>query len=148
MGESIYGNARVYLELQHGFSGGWYLPIEVYFDITHGLQFEIRDASGSPVRSEPYSTGAFLPSPCWLTLPCDSIVRVRADPGWGSQRKTEGVSILLLNGGLWVIRPGSTNESFLSATVSPPTNHQSALKYNVWQGTLKLPKVKIPAKKP
>jgi hypothetical protein len=35
----------------------------------------------------------------------------------------------------------------LSGTFTPPADHPSALKYHIWQGTLKLPKVKIPPPK-
>jgi hypothetical protein len=50
-------------------------------------------------------------------------------------------------GGPWTIPPGATSDYFLSATLTPQTNHPSALNYNLWQGTLQLPKVKIPADK-
>jgi hypothetical protein len=48
----------------------------------------------------------------------------------------------------WTIPPNATNDFFLSATFTPSKDHPSPLNYHVWQGTLKLPKVKIPAKKP
>jgi hypothetical protein len=48
----------------------------------------------------------------------------------------------------WSIPPDATNDYYLSATFSPTTNHPSALKYPLWQGTLNLPKVKISIKKP
>jgi hypothetical protein len=80
-------------------------------------------------------------------LPCESTVRVRADMLLGPQSKPEGLEVFV-PGGCWIIPPNSTSDFFLSATFTPPKDHPSPLNYHVWQGTLKLPKMKIPVKKP
>jgi hypothetical protein len=72
-------------------------------------------------------------------------VRLRADQYTLGTGKHDGLEILV-HGRRCLIRPSATNDFFLSGSFTPATNHPSALKYHVWQGTLKLPKVKIPAK--
>ena len=76
-------------------------------------------------------------------MPCVSTVRLRVDKLEGFQSKPEGLAILV-PGGCWIIPPNATGDFFLSATFTPPKDHPSSLHYHVWQGTLKLPKVKIP----
>jgi len=103
MGESIYGDARIYLELQHVHISAWYSPMEIYFDIRDGLHFEMHDGAGKPIVPRGFSVGATVRAPCWLTLPCDSTVRVRADPGLGSKSKPDGLTILTDSGIGWVV---------------------------------------------
>jgi len=54
---SAANHARVYLELQHVFPGGWANPVEVYFEfgIRTDLHFEMRDKLDQPIRLEPFS---------------------------------------------------------------------------------------------
>jgi hypothetical protein len=141
-------HARIYLELQHVFKGpGWWdSPLEIYFDPRGTLHFEMRDGQDQPVPTYPMKIRGPLPSPYWVTLPCDSTVRLRADSNLGPPSKPDGLEILVV-GGCWLIRPDATNDFFLSASFTPPKDHPSSLKYHVWQGTLKLPKVAIPVKK-
>jgi hypothetical protein len=124
--------------------------LEIYYDIGHRgvLNFEMRDGLDKPVPMYPIEIDCLTPSPYWVTLPCDSTVRLPAD--WsdcGSPSQPDGLEILVV-GGDWLIRPDATNDFFLSASFTPPNDHPSTLKYHVWQGTLKLPKVKIPVKNP
>jgi hypothetical protein len=147
----FWGHARVYLELQHPHISGWYDTMEILYSI-RDLHFEMRDWF-DPIPQEPVDIGGPTLLPCWVTLPCDSTVRLRADEALlGSQSKPEGVEIFVANG-RWVIRPSATNDFFLSATFSPGTNQSSVTSrlaqqhdpnYHLWQGTLKLPKVDIP----
>ena len=148
-GPGAANHARVYLELQHPFQGAWFTPIEVYFNLgfSDDLHFEMRDGSGRPIPQEPVNIRGPLPNPYWVTLPCDSTVRLRADSLFGPQSKPDGLEIMVW-GGCWLIPPNATNDFFLSATFTPPKDHPTPLHYHVWQGTLKLPKVKIPARKP
>ena len=146
-------HARIYLELQHVFKGpGWWDgPLEIYFNISGSdvLHFEMRDGLDQPIPMYPVSIRGPSESPYWVTLPCDSTVRLRAD--WcnmGPQSKPDGLEIFMQDGGCWLIRAKATNDFYLSASFTPPNNHPSSLKYHVWQGTLKLPKVKIPVKSP
>jgi hypothetical protein len=61
--------------------------------------------------------------------------------------KPDGL-LLMLGSGTWIIPTNApanaAAEFYLSGTFTPPADHPSPLKYHVWQGTLKLPKVKIP----
>jgi hypothetical protein len=43
---------------------------------------------------------------------------------------------------------GDTNGYFLSATFTPSKQHKSPLDYDVWGGTLKLPRVLISVHQP
>jgi len=147
---SAANHARVYLELQHVFTGGWDNPAEIYFDIglNDDLHFDMRDSLDRPIPQYPVTIRGPAPNPCWVTLPCDSTVRLRADTyTLGPKEKVDGLEVLVRNG-CWLIRPNATNEIFLSGSFTPSPNHPSPLKYDVWQGTLKLPKVKIPVRKP
>ncbi|MCX6923196.1 MAG: hypothetical protein NT154_08305 [Verrucomicrobia bacterium] len=137
-------HVRVYLELQHVENRGWLNPIEVYFE-AGSLPCEMRDGLGKFVPPVIVSRAGAFPSPCWITLPCDATVRFRADistmggPGGPD-------SLEIDTGEVWVLPRRATNDFFLSCTFTPPTNRPSLLGYQVWQGTLKLPKVRIPAK--
>ena len=145
-------HARIYLELQHAFKGpGWWdNPLEIYYDIGRGdvLHFEMRDGLNQPVPMYPVSIRGPAPSPSWIALPCDSTERLRADwHNMGPSTQPDGLEIFVV-GGCWLIRPNATNDFYLSATFTPPKDHPSSLNYHIWQGTLKLPPVKIPVKKP
>jgi hypothetical protein len=146
---SAANHARVYLELQHVFQGGWANPVEVYFEfgLQTDLHFEMRDQHGQPIPQEPVAIIGPVANPYWVTLPCESTVRVRADTLLGPPTRPQGLEVFV-PGGCWIIPPNSTNDFFLSATFTPPPDHPSPLNYRVWQGTLKLPKVKLPVKKP
>jgi hypothetical protein len=142
-------HARIYMELQHVFKGpGWWdSPLEIYFKISGSdvLHFEMRDEFGQPVPMYPVAIIGPVESPYWVALPCDSTVRLRADCcNMGPSSKPDGLEIFMQDSSCWLIRPDATNEFYLSASFTPPTDHPSPLKYHVWQGTLKLPKVKIP----
>lgn len=146
-------HARVYLELQHVFndSGWWDSPFEIYFKVSSSdvLHFEMRDGHDQPIPMFPVVIRGPVESPYWVTLPCDSTVRVRAD--WcnmGPSSKPDGLEIFMQDGGCWLMPPDATNDFYLSASFTPPTNHPSSLNYHVWHGTLVLPKVKIPVKNP
>ena len=161
--ERYWVHAPVYLELEHVVTFGWSQPIQIYFDIFSGLQFEMHDGSGKSIRPKQVGFAAVLPvlpEPYWVTLPCDATVRLRADIyNVGNSTNIADEQILVGDGGegpaQWVIPQTSTNGYFLSCTFSPSTNqsslfryHPSPLGYHVWQGTLKLPMVKIPVKRP
>src|ERR1051325_8463209 len=93
--QSAANHARVYLELQNVFEGGWSLPLEVHFAIGLGgnLHFELRDRFDKPI---PMRTGfeiiGPMPYPYHVTLPCDSTIRLRADIyTLGPQSKADGL---------------------------------------------------------
>jgi hypothetical protein len=147
---SASNHARVYLELQNVFEGGWSLPLEIYFNTgdvpsqspPSGLLFEMRDAQGKPVPSEEFRLfGGPVPYPHHVVLPCDSTIRLRVD-GYilGRTDKAFGLEIFG-GGGDWVVRPNAT--FFLSATLFAK-GHPAPFQGHVWQGMLHLPAVKIP----
>ena len=146
--DKMWGYARIYLELQHICTTVWRNPAAVYFDFDD-LHFGMHNGLGLPIRSVSPPLGTAIPLPYWATLPCDSTLRLLASPELVSgSTKPNGLSILVLSPlALWEIRPGS-GDRYLLATFSPQTNHPSALNCHVWQGTLNLPKVRLPAKKP
>jgi hypothetical protein len=142
-------HAKIYLELQHVFHGAWDGPMEFYFNVGFNgvVSFELNDTHGAPVPQEQLPIIGPAPPAYWVTLPCDATIRLRADIyNLGTQSKPDGL-VIFANGGRWVIHPNTTNDVFLSATLTPSKDHPSPLKYDVWQGALKLPAVKIPAHK-
>jgi len=148
--QSSANHARIYLELQHVFQGGWSNAVEIYFNIsdgTGGLHFELRDGLGLAIPTEKNYIRGHMPNPYWVTLPCDSTLRLRADTyNTGFLEKPTGLEILVQDG-LWIIPANSTTDCFLSASFTPPKDDPSPFNYFLWQGTLKLPGVKIPIPK-
>jgi hypothetical protein len=169
---SARNHARVYLELQHVEQGGWDFPVKIYYEVGKTLSIEMRDGLGHSLPSNLFFFSRVAPTPCWVVLPCDATVRLRADESTlGSDKKPDGLEILVWPG-LWMVRADATNDYYLSATLNatspssdPPGNPFSAGAPvpaagspaafdpqipRVWQGTLKLPAVKIPlpVKKP
>ena len=143
--DNAANHARVYLELQHVFAGAWRLPFEVYFP--NGLHFEMKDQRNEPIPKTLVVMVGPRPSSDWIPLPDDSTVRLRADDFLsGPETAPEGLEILV-PGGCWIVPPKATNEFFLSATYTPSHDHPSPRGYPVWQGTLKLPAVRIPVEK-
>jgi len=140
-------HARVYLELEHCGSN---LPVEVYYDINIGetaLKLEMRDGHDTPVPPKPLPIRAPSLPTSWVTLPCDSTVRLRSDLyAYALTPNPDGL-LIMLGSGTWILPPDDAGHYYLSGTFTPPADHPSPLKYHVWQGTLKLPKVKIPAAK-
>jgi hypothetical protein len=132
---------QVYLELQNLGNR----PLELYADFKNGLKAELLDIDGRPPRlSGGPGSGSFPPA-SWVSLPYDASIRLRASwYGFGMPRNN-GLAIPLFHP--LTIRPGDTNEYFLSGTftVTPPTNHVAPLESRVWQGRVILPKMKISA---
>ena len=142
-----WGTARVYVELQHVHTFGWDLPIEFDYDSMKCLHFEMRDSSDRPIPQELLARALPVPPSFKGVLPCDSTLRFHAYGGVGFKSKPEGLWICV-NGGDWLIRPNATNSYFLSATFSPSTDLSTSRDSSLWRGTLRLPKVQIPVKKP
>ncbi len=119
----------IYLELQDC-GEAWGNNMELYCNMNPGggYHLEFRDAAGRllPGRSGGFEGG--VPGAAWITLPTDAAVRLRISP-------------------FATFSLESTNDYFISGTfiVDPPADHTGL---DVFQGTLKLPPVKIPAKRP
>src|SRR5438105_3548280 len=75
---SAANHARVYLELEHVFAGAWPMPVEIYFDVAE-LELKLCDGHDQPVPTTPIVIRGPRTEPCWITLPCDSSLRVRGD---------------------------------------------------------------------
>jgi|ERR1022692_2701710 hypothetical protein len=110
--------------------------------------WELRDASNNLIPGPPGAFSGGAPGASWLSLPCDSTVRLRASCG-GGRLKDGSLSIFFLSNE-WLIPRRSTNDYYLSCTftVDPPTNRVVLPGHHVWQGTLSLPKMKIPVQRP
>ena len=146
-----WAGARVYAELQHIEHGGRDRPIEIYVDPgiineKECLHCEMRDARDNLIHHDSWAVSMGQTAPFTVTLPSDSTRRLRLDAGWAPTEKQNGLGIYLGHAG-WIIRPNATNEYFLSCTFNSPTNAPSSADVHVWKGTLKFPKVKIPAQK-
>jgi hypothetical protein len=128
LGESPKNNSpAIYLELQDC-GQGWANDMDVYCNMNPGggCHLNFSDASGQPVRMKGGGFGGGMPGKSWITLPADATVRLRI-----SAYATFSYA--------------SMNDYFISGTftIDPPADH---LGDNVFQGTLNLPPLKIPAK--
>lgn len=138
--------ARVYLELQAVPPFSW-APVEVYFDSDFEyLHVEMRDGHDKLIPAKQHSISYMLPSPFFMVIVSDSTIRVRVDMGTGGWNEPHDREIYVA-GQYWLVSPNTGKEYYLSATFKPLTNCPSAHSYHLWQGTLELPKVKIPIKK-
>ncbi len=117
----------VYLELQDC-GDVWGSTKEIYCDMNSGLTFDLRDMKGEPVPMKPFAFSGGTPGANWLTLPCDSTVRLRISP-------------------YATFTPASSDDYMISGTlvVDPPADRTGL---DVWQGKLKLPAMKIVVHKP
>lgn len=145
---------ELYLELQN-VSGAVGPPMRIYFDPGRGLRCELLNSLGKslPERGTPGSGGGA--GACWIILPYDSTIRLRANAYGYGMKPGDGFSLRLSPPGSqdWAIRAGDTNTYFLSSsfTVTPPTNHITQdfdEARTIWNGTLELPKMKIEIPKP
>jgi len=135
--------ALVYVELESVTNSG---ARAMYFDPA-ALQCKLTTADGAAAAPEsPF--GGFggrggLPAG-WVTMPYDSLMRLRANPsGYGSP---DGLYISLASGH-HLLKTGDAGEYHLSGTltVSPPAGHGRG---DAWTGVLKLPPVKLGAPAP
>ncbi|HVM49728.1 MAG TPA: hypothetical protein VMU04_17000 [Candidatus Acidoferrum sp.] len=142
----------VYLEVQeyHGT-----LDAQVYCNLTSweggGLRCRLTDSAGKTVQESGFAYGGGAPSSQWIRVSHPyGVVRLRSSVFGGGWLPDGGLGIWFISAGSWTIKPGDTNAYFLSGTltVTPPTNHVTADFREVFQGALKLPKVKLPGMRP
>jgi len=139
----------LYVELENA-NGAWGEPLRVYFDAAKGLQFEVRDADGKLIPPSPTPGSGGDVGTGWITIPYDSTVRLRANPGWA--RPAEAALALPLRpfqGQYWLFAEPPAKELFLSGklTIAPPTDDTIEHRDD-WRGTLELPNTKLAVKKP
>jgi hypothetical protein len=135
----------VYLELQNLALGD---NVYVYYDAKRSpLKCELHDSAGATVKNSLGSGADWRPSACWLALPNDSTLRFRT--GFSGSGPDHPCLFIMssFEGGKWEIPVTATNDYFLSGTFSTtsPTNE---IQPSRWEGTLKLPPVRIPVKSP
>lgn len=135
----------LYVELQNA-NSAWGEPLRVYFDAEAGLKFAVEDAKGKKVDPSPTAGSGGDVGKCWITLPYDSTVRLRANPGgWG--RPADAVLALPLrphNGQYWTFREGPADDYFLTGqlTIAPPVEDTFEHRDD-WRGTIEFPKTKL-----
>src|SRR5262245_51394509 len=168
-GAAIRGRLAIYEHKHHrgpsGVDTALYLELEehsnfvgaspqVYFHIaqdggTNGLHCQLTDQAGRIIPDSGFAFGGGAPISQWIEIPCDGGVRLRVSVFGGGRLEDGGLAIWSFGPGSWTIKPNDTNTYFLSGvfTVNPPTNYVPKDSRWVWQGTLKLPKMRIPAVK-
>ena len=138
----------LYVEIENA-NGAWGKPLKVYFDPGAGLKFEVLDADGKPIPASPTGGSGGDVGPGWITIPYDSSVRLRANPGgWGRGKSTDLVLPLRpWQQQYWRLPPDG--EYYLQGTlkISPPSE-DNIEHIDDWRGELKFPKTKITAPKP
>ncbi len=143
----FYGTemATVYLKLQN--VDNMANPMEIYFDTLRSpLRFELKDASGNSRKDAPMDLDEIIPGSYWIDLPHDSTLRFRVSSGGYGIPENAGLAIGV-RGNFWIIPYAETNDYFLTASFDViPTTDKDHI--HAWKGTLKLPPVKIPAKRP
>jgi hypothetical protein len=140
-------SAWFYLELQN-FDPFPRPPIEIRVNPNTDLAFEMRDGHNDLVNPVGvYSINSPLRDPFTATLIPDSTLKLPVGSMVGFGQHDPRLILWPLGGGPWPMPRGGTNEYFLSATFTPPADKQSALNYHLWQGTLILPKLKMPVDK-
>jgi len=140
---------EVYLELQN-VSGAIGAPMKIYFDPGQGLRCEVLDAHGKPPPDVGGGGSGGGAGACWITLPYDSTIRLRANMyGYG---KKEGDGLLIQmsppNIQRWDIQSSDTNPYFMSGTFTIATPAEYVARdfdetRSIWSGTLELPKMRI-----
>jgi hypothetical protein len=141
LGDGKTRETVMYVELQN-VSDAVGADLNIYFE--NKLRCELQDASGKLVPPKGYGANGGRPGPCWVTLPCDSSMRLRFGLYAHGRAKDAGLLIPLPDGS-WFIPANATEDYFLSGkfTVSPPKDHG---RDQAWKGTLELPKMKISVK--
>jgi hypothetical protein len=137
-----WGNAMVSVELQDMTPAMMNFPMTVYFDVKRGLDFHLRDAQGREVAASTAAAGT-LPEPCWVPIPFEGSLRLRADRMTRlSHKKPDGLTLSLATQS-WHLAARDTNSYFLSAKLTPPNDVPDPLDYDAVAGPLNLPPVKL-----
>ena len=90
-------------------------PMQIYFDPENGIHCEMLDANGKPPPPSGSRGSGGGPGPKLITLPHDSTIRLRANMYGYGLPKGQGLLLMLYPGKFWQIRPGNTNDYYLSA---------------------------------
>jgi hypothetical protein len=133
----------IYLELQNVSDNA--SPEEIYFDIRSALKCELLDAGHKVVPPVLRDRSIETPGSYWIALPHDSSMRFRVSVTGHSCSKNAGLVIGMMRNP-WVIPADARDDYFFRGAfhVDPPKGERR----RPWQGVLKLPEVRIPAKGP
>ena len=160
--------AVVYLEFQNMSLGNR----QIYYGAAFSWsRCELRNSKGDIIAPLQHPSDGPMPPAYWLALPGDSMLRLRSNTGWWeSGHPLSGESLICAGMDCWRMPQGDTNDYFMSVTLdltvpkgeTAPNDHYESHSANstsssrteythrfpliVWQGTLKLPPIKIPAK--
>jgi hypothetical protein len=140
----------LYVELENA-NGAWGPPLRVFFDPANGLQFDVVDADGKSVPPSPVGGSGGDVGAGWITIPYDSTVRLRANPGgWGKPADAAlALPLRPLQGRYWLFDKPPAGDLSLTGklVISPPTD-DSFEHRDDWRGTLEFPPTKLVPKKP
>ncbi len=145
----------VYVDLQN--TSGFEPKYLHYAPGQPGVRCLLRTARGEPVAQAASVYSGPMPSATWLTIPGDGILRVRVTlPGYGIPDQA-GIFVAGQRTDCWFIPAKSTDEYFLSASMTivnprasaensdPPEQSSSTLPSGSkgWEGKLELPAIRI-----
>jgi hypothetical protein len=140
----------LYVELQNA-NSAWGEPLRIFFNASEGLKFELLDADGKVVAPSGTGGSGGDVGAGWITLPHDSTLRLRANPGgWGTPRDAFlALPLRPMNGQYWLFREAPPSDLFLMGklTIAPPTDDTFEHRDD-WRGTIEFPKTKLLFKKP
>jgi hypothetical protein len=135
----------VYLELQN--ESAAVTPISLFYsdDNDCSTTWLLTDRKGNPVAKTPVAIRRPMMPAYWIVVPFDSTLWLRASNGSSVSRTEKGSTLLLLPPNeFWPFPKGSQEEYFLSCSFEAKSPPDESGHFNVWQGKLTIPKVKIP----
>jgi len=142
----------IYLDLQNVSAGQ---PRCLYFAPANSpVRCTLRTAKGEEIPPTGSEYSGAIPSPCWLTLPADSVLRVRVTLGGFGVPAEPGLFVAGQIPDGWLLPAGSAEEYLLSAsvTIADPKEPGDGGKGSAaalpiggksWQGRLDLPALRI-----
>ena len=139
----------VYVELQN-VSPGVVPAVRLYADVSRDLRCELLDGAGKPPPQRGMGGSGGSPEGCWVTLPYDSSIRLRANMFGYGKKEDDGLLLVLSPTAGWDIAADDRRDYFLSGklTVVAPRERRVGVKEKeevgaAWTGTLVFPKVKV-----
>ena len=135
----------LYVEIENA-SSAWGEPLRVYFDPRQGLHFDVIDKDGKPIAPSPGAGSGGDVSSGWITIPYDSSVRLRANPGGWTKPNDARLALPFrpMEGRVWVFGSPPSDSLFVTSrlTVSPPTEDTIENRFD-WRGVIEFPQVKL-----
>ena len=136
--------ATIYLELENVSDRG--NPMQFYFDEFTALDCELRNSAGKPAPSLGGPMDYMSVGPHWMELPHGASLRLPVSINGHGVHRLAGTMIGLAHE-CWTFTPNTRADFFLTGTFHPRAP-QGQERENAWQGTLKLPKLRIPLPRP